>query len=108
MRGDDVLCWERLPTVQVHAGEACSGAESGGRRIDPQSGRQIQYVVLEGEAGHQGWIIRTENAVDTLKRKGIEVEKLSYGSRTGTGAGAEPDAADDQPHQTDRLVLAEQ
>ena len=40
---------------------------------------KIQYVVLEGEPGHQDAIIRTENAVDTLKNKGIELEKLSYG-----------------------------
>src|SRR5699024_10772563 len=36
-------------------------------------------VVLEGEAGHQDAIIRTENAVDTLRKKGIQLEKLSYG-----------------------------
>lgn len=34
-------------------------------------------MVLEGEAGHQDAIIRTENAVNTLKESGIEVEKLS-------------------------------
>ena len=38
-----------------------------------------RYVVLEGEPGHQDSIIRTENAVDTLKNNGIELEKLSYG-----------------------------
>lgn len=36
-------------------------------------------MVLEGEPGHQDSIIRTENAVDTLKNNGIELEKLSYG-----------------------------
>ena len=36
-------------------------------------------MVLEGEPGHQDTIIRTENAVDTMKSKGIELEKLSYG-----------------------------
>ena len=35
--------------------------------------------MLEGEPGHQDAIIRTENAVDTLKNNGIELEKLSYG-----------------------------
>ena len=37
-----------------------------------------QSGVLEGEAGHQDAIIRTENAVETLKAQGIELEKLSY------------------------------
>lgn len=46
--------------------------------IDRNRDGKIQYVVLEGEPGHQDAIIRTENAVETLKGKGIELEKLSY------------------------------
>ena len=48
-------------------------------RVDRNRDGKIQYVVLEGEPGHQDSIIRTENAVDTLKNEGIELEKLSYG-----------------------------
>lgn len=47
-------------------------------RIDRNKDGKIQYVVLEGEAGHQDAIIRTENAVETLKSNGIALEKLSY------------------------------
>ena len=47
-------------------------------QIDHNKDGKIQYVVLEGEAGHQDEIIRTENAVDTLNKNGIELEKLSY------------------------------
>ncbi len=47
-------------------------------RIDRNKDGKIQYVVLEGEAGHQDAIIRTENAVETLKSNGIVLEKLSY------------------------------
>lgn len=46
--------------------------------IDRNKDGKIQYVVLEGEPGHQDAIIRTENAVNTLKNEGIELEKLSY------------------------------
>lgn len=46
--------------------------------IDRNKDGKIQYVVLEGEPGHQDAIIRTENAVNTLKSEGIELEKLSY------------------------------
>lgn len=46
--------------------------------IDHNKDGKIQYVVLEGEPGHQDAIIRTENAVDTLRSEGIELEKLSY------------------------------
>ena len=47
--------------------------------IDRDKDGKIQYVVLEGEPGHQDAIFRTENAVDTLKRSGIELEKLGSG-----------------------------
>ena len=48
-------------------------------QIDRNKDGKIQYVVLEGEPGHQDAIVRTESAVDTLKNNGIELEKLSYG-----------------------------
>ncbi|MCI8485015.1 MAG: galactose ABC transporter substrate-binding protein [Lachnospiraceae bacterium] len=38
----------------------------------------FQYMVLEGEAGHQDAIVRTEYAVSTIVEQGIEVEKLGY------------------------------
>ncbi|MBQ8987012.1 MAG: substrate-binding domain-containing protein, partial [Lachnospiraceae bacterium] len=38
----------------------------------------IQYVVLEGEAGHQDSIIRTEYSVDTMIQKGILLDKVGY------------------------------
>ena len=37
-----------------------------------------QYVVLEGEAGHQDSIVRTEYSVNTMAEKGVETEKLGY------------------------------
>lgn len=46
--------------------------------IDRNRDGKIQYVVLEGEPGHQDAIIRTENAVETIRNEGIELEKLSY------------------------------
>src|SRR5699024_4712490 len=47
--------------------------------IDRNRDGKIQYVVLEGEPGHQDAIIRTENAVETIRSKGISLEKLSNG-----------------------------
>ena len=38
----------------------------------------IQYVMLEGEAGHQDAISRTDYSVKTLLEQGINLEKLSY------------------------------
>lgn len=38
----------------------------------------FQYVVLEGEAGHQDAIVRTEYSVSTIVDNGVKVEKLGY------------------------------
>ena len=37
-----------------------------------------QYMVLEGEAGQQDSIVRTEYSVNTLIDNGVELEKLGY------------------------------
>ena len=39
---------------------------------------KIQYVLLEGEAGHQDAISRTEYSVKTLMKNDVILEKLSY------------------------------
>lgn len=82
---EDLMQWERLYYVGADAeqsgvmqGELAAEAVRSNEMIDRNRDGKIQYVVLEGEAGHQDAIIRTENAVDTLKNSGIELEKLSY------------------------------
>lgn len=82
---EDLMQWDSLYYVGADAKE--SGVMQGELAADvllrslPQADRnkdgKIQYVVLEGEAGHQDSIIRTENAVNTLQNNGIELEKLS-------------------------------
>lgn len=62
----------------IMQGELAVDAIRQNDRIDRNKDGKIQYVVLEGEAGHQDTIIRTENAVETLKSNGIALEKLSY------------------------------
>lgn len=81
---EDLMQWERLYYVGGYAeqsgimqGELAAEAIQADSTIDRNGDGKIQYVVLEGEAGHQDAIIRTENAVDTLKNSGIELEKLS-------------------------------
>lgn len=62
----------------IMQGELAVDAIRQNDRIDRNKDGKIQYVMLEGEAGHQDAIIRTENAVETLKSNGIALEKLSY------------------------------
>ena len=81
---EDLMQWDKLYYVGAEAkqsgvmqGELAADVIQANSQIDRNKDGKIQYVVLEGEPGHQDAIIRTENAVDTLKNKGIELEKLS-------------------------------
>lgn len=55
--------------------ELCSGKE-GMTPYDRNGDGKLQYVMLEGEAGHQDALIRTEYAVNTITDAGIPLEKL--------------------------------
>ena len=46
--------------------------------VDKNQDGEIQYVLLEGEAGHQDAISRTDFSVKTLIEKEVNLEKLSY------------------------------
>ncbi len=81
---EDLHQWDKLYYVGADAkqsgklqGELAVEMIEENSQIDKNKDGKIQYVVLEGEMGHQDAIIRTENAVNTLKENGIEVEKLS-------------------------------
>ena len=49
------------------------------RSVDKNGDGKLQYVLFEGEAGHQDAIMRTEYVVSTLQKKGIPLERLGYG-----------------------------
>lgn len=81
----DLLQWDKLYYVGADArqsgvmqGELAADLIKADSQIDRNKDGKIQYVVLEGEAGHQDAIIRTENAVETLKSNGIVLEKMGY------------------------------
>ena len=83
---EDMMQWDGLYYVGADAkqsgvmqGELAADAILSNSQIDRNRDGKIQYVVLEGEPGHQDAIIRTENAVETLKNSGIVLEKLGYG-----------------------------
>ena len=83
---EDLMQWDGLYYVGAEAkesgqmqGELAAEEIRNNPRIDRNRDGKIQYVVLEGEPGHQDAIIRTENAVNTLKESGIQLEKLTYG-----------------------------
>lgn len=83
---EDMMQWEKLYYVGAKAqqsgemqGELAADAIAENAQADRNRDGKIQYVVLEGEPGHQDAIIRTESAADTLKSKGISLDKLGSG-----------------------------
>ena len=59
-------------------GEIAADAFKENADMDKNGDGICQYVVLEGEAGHQDAIVRTEYSVNTIIDNGVEVEKLGY------------------------------
>lgn len=83
---EDLERWDRVYYVGAKAfesgimqGEIAADAFKENPDADKNSDGVFQYVVLEGEAGHQDAIVRTEYAVSTIIDNGVEVEKLAYG-----------------------------
>ena len=77
---DDLMQWEKLYYVGCDAkesgdmqGEIAANYIKKHSEVDRNGDGKIQYVLLEGEAGHQDAISRTDCSV-----KGVDLEKLSY------------------------------
>lgn len=81
---EDLMKWDKLYYIGADAeqsgvmqGELVSDLINSDKRYDKNGDGKIQYVLLEGEAGHQDAIIRTDMVVKTLRDNGVELEKLS-------------------------------
>ena len=93
---EDLKQWDKLYYVGANAkesgvmqGELAADAILQNKKIDRNQDGKIQYVVLEGEPGHQHAIIRTEEAVNTLRSQGIQLDKLGYALANWNRAQAE-------------------
>ena len=82
---EDMMQWDKLYYVGAKArqsgqmqGEIAANLILNDKSIDKNHDGKIQYVVLEGEMGHQDAIVRTDSSVETILAKGIKMEKLSY------------------------------
>lgn len=82
---EDLERWDKLYYVGADAFESgiiqgevlVEALEEDFSAIDRNNDGIIQYVMLEGEAGHQDSIVRTMYAVNTVTEAGYEVEKLA-------------------------------
>ena len=82
---EDLLRWEHAYYVGAMAEE--SGILQGKivldywnrerARVDRNGDGVLQYVMLEGEPGHQDALLRTEYSIHTLTDAGVPLEKLS-------------------------------
>ena len=82
---EDLYRWDRLYYVGADAFESgiLQGKAAAERCLnDPETDKNgdgsIQYIILEGEAGHQDAIVRSEYCVNTLLEEGVQLEKLGY------------------------------
>lgn len=82
---EDLERWNRLYYVGEKAfesgimqGEIAADTFKNHPEVDKNGDGVFQYIVLEGEAGHQDAIVRTEYSVSTLVDNGVGVEKLGY------------------------------
>lgn len=82
---EDLERWDRLYYVGATAfesgimeGEIAADTFKKNEKADKNEDDVFQYIVLEGEAGHQDAIVRTESAVSTIVDNGVKVEKLGY------------------------------
>ena len=82
---EDLQRWSGLYYVGADAfqsgilqGELAAVACNADSSIDKNGDGMIQYIVLEGEAGHQDAIVRTEYSVNTLIGAGVKVDKIGY------------------------------
>lgn len=82
---EDLERWNRLYYVGANAfesgimqGEMAAELFRTDASVDKNKDNTYQYVVLEGEAGHQDAAVRTECSVSAIVNSGIEVEKLGY------------------------------
>ena len=82
---EDLMQWEKLYYIGCNAeqsgimqGEIVADYIKNHPEVDKNQDGKIQYILLEGEAGHQDAISRTDCSVKTIMDKGVDLEKLSY------------------------------
>ena len=86
---EDMERWDQLYYVGARAEEGgvlqgqlvLKAWLSDRERLDKNGDGVLQYVMLEGEPGHQDALLRTEYSIQVLSEAGVELEKL--GSDTG-------------------------
>lgn len=109
---EDLERWDQLYYVGADAfesgvmqGELAAEAFLNNEEMDKNGDGVCQYIVLEGEAGHQDSIVRTEYSINTIMEKGVEVEKLGYAIANWNRAQAQTKTASMLAQYGERIEL---
>ena len=84
---EDMNRWDKLYYVGADAKESAviqgtivaDAYEEDQRSLDLNGDGVVKYVLLEGETSHQDSLIRTEWSIQTLKDRGVPIEKVTGG-----------------------------
>lgn len=82
---EDMNRWNKLYYVGAQAEQSAriqgniviNAYEADRMAVDKNGDGKLQYVILEGELGHQDAAIRTEYCVKSVTERGIELERLA-------------------------------
>ncbi len=83
---DDLERWDKIYYIGADAAQSgalqaeiiCDAIEdvTGFNEVDISHDEILQYVMLEGEPGHQDALMRTKVSIEDLKKAGYEVDKM--------------------------------
>lgn len=81
---EDLQRWDKLYYVGGNAGQAgifqgeiiADELKKNFEKIDKNNDGILQYVMLEGQAGHQDALVRTDMSVSTVSEMGYELQKI--------------------------------
>ena len=108
---EDLMQWNRLYYVGADAME--SGIMQGEiaavlcktSTVDRNHDSLIQYIVLEGEAGHQDAIVRSEYSVSRLIQENVRLDKVGYAIANWDRAQAQTKMAQFIAEKGDKIEL---
>ena len=112
---EDLERWNRLYYVGADAflsgvieGQIAAENFLADTRWDKNQDGICQYIILEGEPGHQDAIVRTDSSVNALVEAGVEVEKTGYAIANWNRAQAQTKTAAllENPDISIELILA--
>lgn len=81
---EDLERWDKVYYVGAVAKESgimqgnliADAYKNNPERLDKNHDQKLQYVMLEGEQGHQDALLRTEYSISTLVSAGVQMDKL--------------------------------